>query len=89
VQLGCLYRKRNDYMAAASKFTEAANSYAAAFGNSDKRVAEATKRARAMAVKLTERGTGGGKGTGSTAGSAAGGSSSGGVGRSHSLRSDA
>jgi hypothetical protein len=52
--MGCLYRKRNENIKAATAFNKAAEAYAGAFGPSDKRVAESTKRARAMAGKIAE-----------------------------------
>ena len=52
--MGCLFRKRNDFLKATNAFTKAAEGYAAAYGSSDKRVVESTKRARAMAGKLAE-----------------------------------
>jgi hypothetical protein len=52
--MGCLYRKRNENIKAASAFNKAAEAYAGAFGPGDKRVAESTKRARAMAGKIAE-----------------------------------
>jgi tetratricopeptide (TPR) repeat protein len=52
-QLGCLYRKRNEYNKAKLYFSQAADAYAKCFGSSDKRVAEASKRAKAMAEKIS------------------------------------
>lgn len=51
-QMGCLYRKRGEVARATAMFTQAADSYSAAYGPDDKRVAEASKRARAMADKM-------------------------------------
>ena len=50
-QMGCLYRKRNETAAARGYFARAAESYAKCYGADDKRVAEAAKRAKAMADK--------------------------------------
>lgn len=61
-QMGCLYRKRNDYSRAEQFFTQAADSYSKTYGASDKRVAEALKRARNMTDKMTKGGSGGGGG---------------------------
>lgn len=69
--MGCLFRKRGEFIKAANSFTMAANSYAEAYGTSDKRVSESTKRARMMAGKIAERsGRGGGAVTASGSGEA-------------------
>jgi tetratricopeptide (TPR) repeat protein len=52
-QMGCLFRKRADYLRAGALFNQAADYYLKAYGPTDKRVGEATKRARAMAEKLS------------------------------------
>ena len=50
-QIGCLHRKRNDVVAAQESFAAAAGAYELCYGKSDKRVLEASKRAKAMAEK--------------------------------------
>jgi tetratricopeptide (TPR) repeat protein len=52
-QMGCLYRKRAEYRAAQDLFNQASTSYSKAFGPADKRVAEATRRAKTMAERLS------------------------------------
>jgi len=54
--MGCLYRKAGDWAKAGSYFARAAGSYGLAYGSSDKRVSESTKRARMMAGKIAEGG---------------------------------
>jgi hypothetical protein len=54
--MGCLYRKAGDWAKAGSYFARAAGSYGLAYGSSDKRVTESTKRARMMAGKIAEGG---------------------------------
>jgi hypothetical protein len=56
LQMGCLYRKAGDWAKAGSYFARAAGSYGLAYGSSDKRVSESTKRARMMAGKIAEGG---------------------------------
>ncbi len=51
-QLGCLYRKRGDCLRASSFFGNAATAYSNTYGPADRRVAEATRRQRAMLDKL-------------------------------------
>ena len=51
-QIGCLHRKRNEVAAAHASFAAAAEAYERCYGKADKRVAEAAKRARAMAEKM-------------------------------------
>jgi tetratricopeptide (TPR) repeat protein len=50
-QLGCLFRKRNELGRASSYFSAAAESYAKTYGPGDKRVGEASKRAKALSDK--------------------------------------
>jgi len=54
-QMGCLYRKSADVAQARHYFQLAAESYAKCYGQEDKRVSEAAKRARAMADKLSAK----------------------------------
>jgi tetratricopeptide (TPR) repeat protein len=76
LQMGCLYRKACDYPKAGHFFSRAATSYSLAYGQGDKRVSESTKRARAMAEKITEGGGGSTSGrTGETKGEKSGSSS--------------
>eukprot|EP01138_Halocafeteria_seosinensis_P013163 gb/GECG01013444.1/.p1 GENE.gb/GECG01013444.1/~~gb/GECG01013444.1/.p1 ORF type:complete len:610 (+),score=106.08 gb/GECG01013444.1/:1-1830(+) len=56
-QMGCLYRKTGDYLKAGRYFGEAADAYTATYGQNDKRVAESTRRQRAMAEKMANSGT--------------------------------
>ena len=58
-----LLSTRDDYAKAAEYFRMAADSYAKAYGPSDRRMAEASKRAKAMSEKLGGGGAGG-SGTG-------------------------
>mgnify|MGYP005991339989 CR=1 FL=1 len=51
-QLGCLYRKKGDCLRASSFFGNAATAYSNTYGPADRRVAEATRRQRAMLDKL-------------------------------------
>lgn len=52
-QMACLSRKQNDWLTASREFGEAADAYTAAYGDADRRVAEATKKQRAMLEKIT------------------------------------
>ena len=61
-QLGTLERRRGDWKEAGGYFNRAADAYAKAYGPRDRRVEEATRRARDMAQLMGERpGTRGGK----------------------------
>ena len=51
--MGCLYRKRNEINLASTFFQQAADAYSKTYGPNDKRVIEASKRARNMLDKNT------------------------------------
>jgi tetratricopeptide (TPR) repeat protein len=55
-QLGSLYRRRKDYKRAMDFFTKAATAYAKAYGEDDRRVSEATRRAKLMLEQVAAPG---------------------------------